>query len=804
MSPQEISDTSTSTPRTSIDQSSHRIYCDPPDTQALSPTHQAASMSSFDHPDGGRGSSSTSTDSTPELALPILESLGFSGLSSLIGGHIGILGALAFLAFLWFGFGAAPEAAKATSAWRRIALSDWMTRAITLSSLAIRVLTTLQVTVCTSMIAALILERRRARKSYVPWLSVIRSINDGPLRLLQMLLASMDFAVVCYPEFGLAVLMVSITLVLQLSSTLLLSDLHSFVIVGDYNRSQVPSLIPYNASTFDIHIDGFKYLLRSPIFSTFGEVQSVFDSSPNSHGLSDTGLLQRGFLPFAESQNRTSTRHYEGNAIVMSSRVACMRPVILGEYGYISNEYKNFPGCGVLEGMIQYTSSFRKAHVTSIPPCESGDCEEEPFRCHIPSSNFGDWQSAACKLGGFGTAAGILTLEPKWTPSDKPWTANSSTYLLQTTNMRDKDWSQVPDTQELPEGVPFEEWQSYEIFPGRFLNITLCYMGVALERKAVEMDSSGGLREPVITGSQISTEYNTTDVQTLFGVDDPRKSVAERGILNMTILGEPQDGPHSSQAYDTVNIEDGKNITTARFTPAILELVLSAQAIEVGSNTTLPFCGLCSIIIEATTPDTSIQLMEFNLMLILRDITTQSRRAVDALSTYLTIMASAVYYDYLGAFLGFQEAGTVLTTSVLVPGPCSEHGCRGFISVAVLLGVHIIYVTIITLLYIRQARYSRYSNIWHTTSQLVTGELKKAWKHSINKSDSAVTKAFIEDGEDDFLMLGQIDAEGQIGFLKTNMPIKQTQGSGASLANPNWKNRLAWLRGKLPGKSGKS
>ncbi|KAI0430434.1 hypothetical protein F5Y09DRAFT_356050 [Xylaria sp. FL1042] len=792
--------------RSSLDQLPQSIDCGTPDLQ-VSPLIQdddAANVLEHSVPsssiEAATGLSTTSTQvpspsspitrrgSDSASPLPIRESLGFSGLASLAGGHIGILGVLGFLFFLWFGFGPAPEAAKATSAWRHIVLANWMTRAITLSSLAIRILTTFQATVCTSMAAALILERRRARKSYVPWFSVIRSINDGPWRLVQMLLSSRSLSIIHYPEFWLAALMVLVTLALQFSSTVLLSDLKPFAIVSDYNHTQVPSLITYDKSTFDIQLNGGQYLLTDPVFSTFGEVHSVSDPSPNDHGLSDTGLLQRGFLPFKDSQNRTSTRRYDGNAIVMSSRAACMRPSILGQYGY-SDDSGNFVGNGFLEGEIQYTSSFHDAQVTSIPPCETGECDSEPFSCAIPSSTYGDWEAGACSLSRFGLSPRGLTLQPKWNSSNTAWSANSTAYLVQTTNMRDTDWAQAPGIISLPTGLPYHEWQSYELLPGRFLNVTLCFAGMALERKAITMDSSGNLREPVINGSKLSKEYNTADVQKLFGVDGVRRSVAERGILDMMIVGEPNDGPATSPAYETISVGDATNITISKFTSAVLELVLYAQSVEVvGRNETLPFCSFCSIASEA--------LLDPRMGMILNDITTQSGRAANTLLTYLSIVASAVYYDYLEALVDLQDASTISTIGVMVPGPCSVHGCQGFISVIVLLIVHLLYVTVITFLYIKQSRHSRYANIWHAISQLVSGELKETWDESTNTSDAAVTKSIRRDGKDYFLKLGQLDAQYRIGFLNDDTMTKLEQG--AEVTKSKRLARLLWLKVRLP------
>ncbi|TRX91119.1 hypothetical protein FHL15_007907 [Xylaria flabelliformis] len=737
-------------------------------------------------PTVNEGLDQTSAESVPAAPLRVRESLGLLGLATLAAGHMGIFVVFAFLAYLWFGFGSAPEAANATKVWRQIALSNRTTQAITLASLAIRVLVTLQATACTSIIAALILEKRGARKSYLPWFSAMRGINDGPWRLVQMLLTSRSLAITWYPEFWLALLMIVVTSALQFSSTILLSDLHEFAIIGNYNQTKVPSLMSYDSKTFAIYLTALQYQFRKPVFSTFGEVASTFNSSPNSHGLSDTGLLQRGFLPFSDSQTRTSTRQYNGNTMVMSSRVACMRPNISGSYQYYT-DHGNYKGNGLLEGNIQYSSSFREAQINSIPICTADECEEEAFSCSIPSSTFGDWQGAACRLHRFGMGPQSLSLQPKWSASELPWAAESTAFLLTSNNLRDRDWSQVSGNESLPNGQPYREWQSYKILPGRYLNITLCFVGVSFDRKSTSMNSSGNLREPVVNGSVISTEYSTNDVQKLFGVDGSRRNVAERGILDMRIVGEAQDGPATSGAYQTISVIDASNITIAKFTSAVMELVLYAQALQViSSNGTLAFCSYCSIISEG--------LFDSRLADVLNDILTQSGQAANTLVTYLTVMASSIYYDYLGALATSQEAGTSFTIETLVPGQCSAYGCRGFIAVATLLAVHVLYVGTMAILYIRRVRYSRYGNLWHTTSQLVSGESKETWDESNNTSDAVVIKTFRKERKDDFFKLAQLGGDGQIGFVRENMPETQDP---AGAADHNQRNRLLWLKGKL-------
>jgi hypothetical protein len=610
-----------------------------------------------------------------------------------------------------------------------------------------------------------------------------------------MLLTSRSFATGGYPEFWMAVLMVLITVALQFSSTVLLSDLHNFVIVGDYNRTQVPGLVHYDKEDFNLALISSEYFLRRPVFVTFGEVQSGTDSSPKDNGLSDTGLIQRGFLPFSDSQNRTSVRRYDGNAMVMSSRAACMRPVLHEGhvYTYDSGNYENN---GVLEGQLEYASSFEQAGVDALSPCGPGECEGEPFTCGIPSSAFGDWESGACLLSRFETSPRGLSLKPHWNPSDgAAWSANSSAYFVFTTNMRAKDWAKTLEPVKISKGDPYEEWQSYEIMPGRFLNLTLCFMGVGLERMSVKMNSSAGTHEPSMSRSVISKKYDTADVRNLFGIDSPSRHAVDRGTLSMTIVGKPDDGPASGRAYQTITVGDASNITIANFSSAIMELVLYAVVLEaVVDNGTLSFCSACSL--------ASAMELDTNLSLVLNDIITKSGRAANALTTFLTIAASAVYYDYIGALVDFQEAGTISTTVVLVPGQCAEYSCQGFIGVATLLGAHLVYVTVITVLYIRQIRFSRYGNIWYTTSQLVSGELQEVREQTNKLSDKAMRNFFEKENKNDFLTLGHLDESGQIGFLKTSVPT--ISRAAPDLASPSLLGRLTMLKDKMRGRGWKN
>ncbi|KAI1326422.1 hypothetical protein F5Y16DRAFT_228577 [Xylariaceae sp. FL0255] len=171
------------------------------------------------------------------------ESLGLNGLLEITIGSLGVVLLFGILVFLWFGRGGSSDAANAFWVWRQIAIRGWITQAITLSTLTLQADVNLQSAVCTSMLASLYLERRNARKAQVGWLSVMRGLNNGPWKLARVILSSPSLDLILCLEFWLMILMAITTMALQFSSTILLSDIKTDVIVGNSNRTMAGDLL---------------------------------------------------------------------------------------------------------------------------------------------------------------------------------------------------------------------------------------------------------------------------------------------------------------------------------------------------------------------------------------------------------------------------------------------------------------------------------------------------------------------------------------------------------------------------------
>ncbi|KAI1751983.1 hypothetical protein F4782DRAFT_547254, partial [Xylaria castorea] len=701
--------------------------------------------------------------------LPIQESLGRYGCLSIIGGSVIVLGLLSFLMFLWFGHGSF-EAADASQTWRQIAINDLMTEAVTLIALAIRLIVSLQTAVCTSMLAALVLEKRFTSKFHVAWFSIIRSTNDGPMKMMT-LLSSRHLR---YIEFWLLFCLALGTLGLQFSSTILLLDFTNSVIVSDVSRIQVPDLLSTNSTGADLDIILGSFFIQTPTFGVFGEVNSSsnLDVLPDPHGFSYTGLIQRGFLPFPDKDNRTSVRHFGGNAMIMSSKVACMRPQLGEKLSFVRSIELGSRDDISLQGQLRYGRSLQMAlpHITN-PFCDSDGCEETGFSCNFPFAISQDpdfLPSTACYIGRIAEPSQLpLDFEPQWNSSDDPWSQGSAIFLIISTNFNDT--SQIPAEVSFAINIENHEWTSYEIIPGHFFNISLCFSGYVLDRKVVEMRANWALEEPVINWSPAAAVHNTSDVQRHLGSASSRANLAARNILDMQIFGEPDDGPPTSpanQEHFFARLPEPMNISAKRFTPRLEEYVfleeLSATDLP---NTSFILCEYCNNFGAAlsVSPESGI---------LFSDIIAQTGRAANALLSYHAGVMWLVHYSFLSLYDIFTEAQVASAISARTPPRCTESSCAGLISVTALLGFHLITVAIITVLYVKQVRFSRYGNIWHAVSQLSSLETTETLDATNNASDKAGKH---RDGDDDFVKLGVLE-NGRIEVVR-HRHYKNTPGS---------------------------
>ncbi|KAI0197731.1 hypothetical protein F4808DRAFT_452373 [Astrocystis sublimbata] len=673
--------------------------------------------------------------------LALRESVGYTGLTILLGGSVLVLASVAFLSFLWFGYGNELEAAGATWLWRQIVLNNWVTRAITITALALRSIVSFQVALCTSMTAALVLEKRSARKSHVAYLSIARSISDGPRKVIQLLLSSRSWAVMSYVELWLLCFLAAVMLVLQFSSTLLLSDLHDFTVVGNLETKSIANFGSYEifARNSNLAHTGIS-VINKDIYPIYGEESSASDATPNALGFSDTGNRRKGYLPFQGGENRTSLRTYREYTLVTNSRTVCVPPIIQGNLSsYTGSNYQ-----GRLVGNVHYGQSIRQAHKGLGPLCSQDGCESVPLDCSIPSTTSGTTaQSTICFIELVGRRSQAVRdfspaeLYSKINMEGEPWSLDSTMFLVSQSNLSPWEWMVVdPHPTSFSANRTTGEWSSFDLINGKQVKLSLCFTRFYLQPQYVSMVAFRPTNEPEVSWDGVSFQPNITALSTYFGVGNV-KSPRDRGLMDMIILNKPNITTSASMMPD--------ELEQAELTAALLQQSIIGRLTYYLIPGPIGGCVFCNDFISIVPPEQN---------LVFTDIIQSTGRAALALQSVFA-MDAAAYYGTLSR--GFNVTGPVeMTTTMLVrtPGPCSQHQCTGFILVATLSAAHLVTIAIITALYIGQVRYSHLSNTWHTISQLIGEELEDALSQGSNAKDESIWPATSRPERDYFVRLG--------------------------------------------------
>ncbi|KAI8632518.1 hypothetical protein F5Y19DRAFT_492333 [Xylariaceae sp. FL1651] len=688
-------------------------------------------------------------DRAPNLAL--IGSLGSSGIMTIAGGAILITVSVGFLSFIWFGAGSPSEGQDAPSVWRRITLSGWTPQAITLIALVLRTIVTAQAAVCTSMMAGLILERSFVLKSQVAHFSILRVISNGPASIVRRILASCNLKMIVRIESLLGIILLFVTTGLQFSSTILLSDLYESNINGDKVTVQLQSFLSETQQriTTTQHL----YSVLEPTFAIYGESALNTTKLPDSYGLSDSGIVERAFLPIGESEKRMKVRSYEGGATIFNSRTACMRPEILNwELGASSWDNREDSGFGQLNATLDYGLSIEKTGANGT--CSSESCPDIPFSCYLAGAYDGyGWQSTYCFVGGVGGTLWPPTEGPGTATIDKPWSVNSSIYIVFSTNMRNEDWATADslgilsnDSLAAPTMSDYEEWRSYQIMPGRFVNASLCFQAYNLVFSYVHMTAMGAVMEPNITYNSSTGGIDTRTVQSYFGSDSTRQDPSQRGLLQI----------ENTQNQPISGFDENRDLTIQKLSMKIYGELVS----DPYTNNSILACYHCSC--GDVTPNHP------DLTSLLGDTLNSTSRAADLIQTYVFSLALIIYYQSLETFtVPVNVTLSSIQTTMTAQACRSRGGCSGFVSIVTLLVIHATIVIVITTLYITKTRFSRYSNVWHAVSQLASGELDDIMASSSSSSDRKAVRTIKREGNY-HVKIGIRPGSGRIGVIKVS------------------------------------
>ncbi|XXG94187.1 hypothetical protein Hte_000439 [Hypoxylon texense] len=649
-------------------------------------------------------------------------------------------------------------------------LNGWTTQVITLACLVVRVVAAAQAALCVSLLASLVVEKCPMPRPSIAYLSVMRSIGGDPLNLLKSSLTVMARRREAYVELFLLIALTALSLVLQFSSTILLSDLGVTRLL-QYQESIRHNVALWSTPEKEITAANMIYS-QNGINPTFGELETkdTLFAVPNSLGVSNTGNRRRAFLPF-EQDNRTSLRSYNGPAVVTTSRVNCLRPSISADI-VLSDEYmgsKNYTHALVV-GNISYGDTFKSLNSESGVPqlcvhnkhLTSFACLPVNFSCSIHTFSGADirisadkWTTSLCSL----TDPDLTTTASndehnngqsiRWNMDEQQWDPTAEwTFMTLATNLGHKDLVEMKgdgiSQLQLREPSAYQEWISYELARGLLLNMTICSVGFNATLANVELSSSVDPREPTAKSSLGTNVSVFEDVQNFLGAGASYHNQSERGVLSINKIQDITSveslfpGQHSS-----IGSAGSPDLGYIFHINSIAQWVGVSFTIGTwsGQGYSILSCVDCTGVGPVVAEDSAS---------VFQNIINTSERAAIAIDTFLIHFAFNWYYQLLSAFDGVSDIEVSFSADFIVPV-----NRQGFCAITVIIATHLVCVWIIASLYIKQVKFTRQGKraTVQAVQQHMTG--KGHCKFDITEEDSEFAEFYNFSGPED-------DAESDI------------------------------------------
>ncbi|KAH7066469.1 hypothetical protein FB567DRAFT_617394 [Paraphoma chrysanthemicola] len=599
---------------------------------------------------------------------------GIYALCVLVLGTAALVLALGLITFLWKGVDATAIYNRSTMAslWRTIMTKAWVSRAITLSSLVIRLAIAAQAGVCTSMLAALLLERSGVPVPWVAEVSLIRSATTGPHHLASAVLEA-------FPHIRSPVVlpvlcaMVFTTLLSQFCSTALLSDLKPGIIVTSTNVSAIPYGRNYNSS-FSLPYQGNDYWATRPpnypAFAEYSEPSTVTDDSFY------TGKVYRALLPFSNPLKRSLVHTYSGMATVTYLETACVRPSIQAKL-------KTGRTAPMLVGTISGSPS---AHIIQVNP--DFNPINEDFNCQMPivaqydtdePRSHKEWSTGMCRLRGDGnryhgaflflnitkgTYQTFMELNPNRTHDvNSDFTAGVWQYLTSPTARLD-------------------------------LSVSLCWTDSATDHHYVDISSNQSRSEPVLSWTLANANFDSSAIRAqlgaLKGADGKQLTNQERNILDLDPnLGREPTGSGRVLNFHRMALEEG----------------------DYGNNVTAAMCTYCEI------NDGHIDTVSFwahrAQITVFQDILTSTSNPALALQAQYFTLLQMAHYDMQPEMDITSPAAVSFFVEVLMPT-----GWNGYIAVVVVIAVHLICMVLSVWLFLTRTHFTLLGNTWSAVGQI--------------------------------------------------------------------------------------
>ncbi|KAH9215590.1 hypothetical protein DL95DRAFT_500099 [Leptodontidium sp. 2 PMI_412] len=652
----------------------------------------------------------------PSPKKSILARLGRFHAGVLILTTICIVASMGFMSFLWFANDNNP-------AWRDLASNNGVTRVVVIASLVITASVMSQAGVATSMLASLALEKSGTALPHLASVSMIRNTNAGPHALAYYLLRPSALR-----KGGPKIRLLTPVLLALLILTAFLSQFASFALLSDVSVGLVAghpasdslrtSLAPGSLGKTDTSTSPW---LRKPTsYTAFADFMSKQQAITPSR-VTDTGVSLRALIPLSDRQDRVSLKEYDGSATVLDTRVVCVSP------DAAVDDTGNLAFLSVPQEVLQNHSA------------ASGNSrlvQDLTSRALIPFSGLKILPDGNFTLNQISTQLSGSRLLSQFDPPSDNFDIRQSTfnqYIV--TNV---PFPFPNNTLPKPLGNPTQkivgEWLHlvYENLPlttsgsRPLIRISLCYNALS----AVDMDiqaSTDSTRNETVPQQSSSSALvlNFEAIRLQFG--ESGASPNDRGLLEMKFPKGVPEGP-ASETNSSDYIRRTAQWISQNQTSNIHLISLLPQG--GGANQSHPDFALLfnEIMYNALAPNIGF-----------------------AMQSMVTVLAQTVYQEQLPYFDKSTAVRLARLTHAPIPG--GQEGVYGsvpagfqpgYITVLVVIIIHLFLVAGIAYLFIFHTTLSTLNNAWQVLSQ-TNDALTSRYLTSSFASDTEVTRWMTED-----------------------------------------------------------
>ncbi|KAL8716636.1 MAG: hypothetical protein Q9225_006047 [Loekoesia sp. 1 TL-2023] len=660
-----------------------------------------------------------------ERVFSVYDRFGWIATTILVVTTLLILGGIGFLWFLWL-------ADQGNKTWHAIAARNWITRAVTLTSVALRTSISLQATTGTSILAGLALENTQVLILHLASVSMMRNANGGPYMLLWLMFKAFLKDVQRWRRSLLptmVLLLVIVSLLTEFTSTALLTDLKQSLLPAHPSSSTTTTNFAYDENgTIPYLSRGTVWTKKPPFYPTFAEYHEDPTDLPDDRV--DTGLTLRAFLPIQSQQERSMLRDFSGRATVLDSRVQCVRPQLTQEKGHYAAE----PVLG-LSGQV------------TVSPGQTTN-----FSCVLPyhfprheDTVFDEWQIGMTYLGQFSNASSA-PVQSEYRQASSSGQYGMAFLVVNVTAGSPREWKQVLGI----DGGEFGEFGGTGAQPKAYrgrgewadllftmngsmvMSASLCY--ASYDSAILDITAFGGdlnRTEPSPVYEVNSQNYDYSSIRQQFGQILPGAeplTIEDRGIFWISKRDSwlPGSGDYANCSWIlqavalTLNGDYDPADTVDYLTASSVSNNVTAYMYDEDS-TSSEWNGILRF-----SPDRSVTAL-------FQQILQANGNIAFALQSILTIFTSITYYDQLQRFNSPNQIQT--TPFIIVNRPRS---IQGLVAVTTVFGIHLLLMSMILYLFLSRSVLSTVGNAWQTLAQIMRGDALKLVQIAALATDSTV------------------------------------------------------------------